>query len=250
MKSLFIDVGNSSAKLGVGGSGFDVVERCARDPEAIVEQITAIAMDRDWHTSTTEPLAVDTILIASVADESFNVELAAAISAKVTGSLEFCQTPAAGFGIKNSYTEPHRMGVDRWLALVGAWVPRREALLVFDAGTALTCDVINAQGEHEGGFIMPGSQLMEAALRRDTQRIRYDDIQPTSLEAGRSTAACVVSGTWTALVGAVTSLQARYPRYGSILTGGDGQALLDLGVRAEWRPHLVLEGLELTVSAP
>jgi len=57
MKSLFIDVGNSSAKLGVGGSGFDVVERCARDPEAIVKQITAIAMDRDWHTSTTQPLA-------------------------------------------------------------------------------------------------------------------------------------------------------------------------------------------------
>ena len=250
MKSLFIDVGNSSAKLGVGGSGFDVVERCARAPEAIVEQILAIGLDRDWNTSTAEPLVVDTIVIASVADESFNAELAAAISARVTGSLEFCQTPAAGLGIKNSYAEPHCMGVDRWLALVGAWVPRREALLVFDAGTALTCDVINAQGEHEGGFIMPGSQLMEAALRRDTQRIRYDGNQPTSLEAGRSTSACVVSGTWTALVGAVTSLQARYPHHGSILTGGDGQALLDLGVRAEWRPHLVLEGLELAASAP
>jgi type III pantothenate kinase len=250
MKSLFIDVGNSSAKLGVGGSGFDVVERCARAPEAIVEQIMAIGLDRGWNTSTAEPLAVDTIVIASVADESFNAELAAAISARVTGSLEFCQTPAAGLGIKNSYAEPHCMGVDRWLALVGAWVPRREALLVFDAGTALTCDVINAQGEHEGGFIMPGSQLMEATLRRDTQRIRYDGNQPASLEAGRSTSACVVSGTWTALVGAVTSLQARYPHHGSILTGGGGQALLALGVRAEWRPHLVLEGLELAASAP
>jgi len=135
--------------------------------------------------------------------------------------------------------------------LEGARQVRRnfpEALLVFVAPPELTCDVVAASGQHLGGYIMPGSQLIELALRRDTKRIRYDDSQPVTLDAGNTTAACVSSGIWMALVGAISALQQRYPDHRSILTGGDGQALIDLGIAAEWRPHLVLEGLQLTAG--
>ena len=245
MLTVLIDIGNSSAKLGVADSGFDTVARCDREPSAIVDSVNTLRLEHGGQPTTSDDLR---IVVASVADESFDAELAALVAERLGCELHFCQTPTAGFGITNSYDEPQRMGVDRWLALIAAWSSCPEALLVFDAGTALTCDVVAVNGQHLGGYIIPGSQLMELALRRDTKRIRYDDSQPVTLDAGNTTAACVSSGIWMALVGAISALQQRYPDHRSILTGGDGQALIDLGIVAEWRPHLVLEGLQLTAG--
>jgi len=245
MLTVLIDIGNSSAKLGVADSGFDTVARCDREPSAIVDSVNTLRLEHGGQPTTSDDLR---IVVASVADESFDAELAALVAERLGCELHFCQTPTAGFGITNSYDEPQRMGVERWLALIAAWSSCPEALLVFDAGTALTCDVVAVNGQHLGGYIIPGSQLMELALRRDTKRIRYDDSQPASLEAGTTTASCVSSGIWMALVGAISALQQRYPDHRSILTGGEGQALIDLGIDAEWRPHLILEGLQLTAE--
>ena len=245
MLTVLIDIGNSSAKLGVADSGFDGVARCDREPSAIVNSAQTLCIEHGAQTVTSGDLR---IVVASVADETFDTALAALVAERLGCEVHFCQTPTAGFGITNSYDEPQRMGVDRWLALIAAWSSCPEALLVFDAGTALTCDVVAANGQHLGGFIIPGTQLMELALRRDTKRIRYDHSQPASLEAGMTTASCVSSGIWMALVGAISTLQQRYPDHRSILTGGEGQALIDLGIAAEWRPHLVLEGLQLTAG--
>ena len=245
MLTVLIDIGNSSAKLGIADSGFDTVVRCEREPSAIVSSVHTLCLEHGAKSVTSGDLR---IFVASVADETFDTELSACVAERLGCELHFCQTPSAGFGVMNSYDEPHRMGVDRWLALIAAWSSCCEALLVFDAGTALTCDVVSATGQHLGGFIIPGTQLMELALRRDTKRILYDDSQPPSLDPGRATAACVSSGIWMALVGAISALQQRYPDHRSILTGGDGHALIDLGIAAEWRPHLVLEGLQLTAG--
>jgi type III pantothenate kinase len=245
MLTVLIDIGNSSAKLGMADSGFDTVARCDREPSAIVNSVHTLCLEHGAKSISSGDLR---IVVASVADETFDTALAALVAERLGCELHFCQTPSAGFGVMNSYDEPHRMGVDRWLALIAAWSSCPEALLVFDAGTALTCDVVAASGQHMGGYIIPGSQLMEMALRRDTKRIRYDDSQPVTLDAGNTTATCVSSGIWMALVGAISALQQRYPDHHSILTGGDGQALIDIGIVAEWRPHLVLEGLQLTAG--
>ena len=245
MLTVLIDIGNSSAKLGIADSGFDTVARCEREPSTIVDSVHTLCLEHSGESVRSGDLR---IVVASVADETFDTALSACVAERLGCELHFCQTPSAGFGVMNSYDEPHRMGVDRWMALIAAWSSCPEALLVFDAGTALTCDVVAASGQHLGGFIIPGTQLMELALRRDTKRILYDDSQPPSLEPGMATASCVSSGIWMALVGAISALQQRYPDHRSILTGGDGQALIDLGIAAEWRPHLVLEGLQLTAG--
>ncbi len=245
MLTVLIDIGKSSAKLGMADSGFDLVARCDREPTAVVDSVHTLCLEHGAKSISSRDLR---IVVASVADETFDTALSACVAERLGCELHFCQTPSAGFGVMNSYDEPHRMGVDRWMALIAAWSSCPEALLVFDAGTALTCDVVAASGQHLGGYIIPGSQLMELALRRDTKRIRYDDSQPVTLEAGNTTAACVSSGIWMALVGAISTLQQRYPDHRSILTGGDGQTLIDLGIVAEMRPHLVLEGLQLTAG--
>jgi type III pantothenate kinase len=67
-------------------------------------------------------------------------------------------------GVRNLYARPEQLGSDRWAALVGAWDRAQCACLVVSAGTAVTIDALNNQGEFIGGMILPGKQLMQDSL--------------------------------------------------------------------------------------
>ena len=67
---------------------------------------------------------------------------------------------ATAFGIINAYAHPSHLGVDRWLAMIGAYNEQPKATLIIDAGTAITADWVDAQGNHLGGCIAPGVDLM------------------------------------------------------------------------------------------
>ena len=41
----------------------------------------------------------------------------------------FFTSKAQGCGVTNAYTEPEQLGVDRWMALIGAWSLKQEAAL-------------------------------------------------------------------------------------------------------------------------
>ncbi|MGA2024283.1 MAG: type III pantothenate kinase [Steroidobacteraceae bacterium] len=76
-------------------------------------------------------------------------------------------------GVRNAYTEPWRLGADRWVRLIGgrAEHPGR-ALCIVSAGTAVTLDLLDARGRHRGGSIMPGPRLMIESLLEGTAGIR------------------------------------------------------------------------------
>lgn len=60
------------------------------------------------------------------------------------------------------------MGIDRWLVLLGCYERNLYPCVVVDSGTATTIDLMNAQGEHEGGYILPGLSLAQSALTTNT----------------------------------------------------------------------------------
>ena len=60
------------------------------------------------------------------------------------------------------------MGIDRWLVLLGCYERSLYPCVVVDSGTATTIDLMNAQGEHEGGYILPGLSLAQSALTTNT----------------------------------------------------------------------------------
>ena len=60
------------------------------------------------------------------------------------------------------------MGVDRWLVLLGCYERNLYPFVVVDSGTATTIDLMNAQGKHEGGYILPGLSLAKSALTTNT----------------------------------------------------------------------------------
>lgn len=101
-------------------------------------------------------------------------------------------------GVRNGYEDYRGLGMDRWLALVGAFTLARKACLVLDLGTAITADFVSSEGGHLGGFICPGMPLLRSDLRTHTSRIRYgDDAAHDALRSsdpGRSTPQAVERG--------------------------------------------------------
>ena len=79
----------------------------------------------------------------------------------------FLQAKKRCGGVINHYRPPASLGTDRWLCLLAAR-PRRKAVIIISAGTALTIDGLSADGHFIGGVILPGLQLMSSSLATAT----------------------------------------------------------------------------------
>lgn len=192
--------------------------------------------------------AVEQIWVSSVASADRNTRLAQLLESH-WGVLPWIPQSAAQSGIlRNSYAEPARMGVDRWLAMLGAQRHSQGRFAVVDAGSALTIDIVADNGQHEGGYIIPGPELMERALLLDTDRVRFAQDVGYALDPGRSTAEAVRHGIAVAQVGSVHVVleEAGIAATQLLFCGGGAEVLMPLmGVEGGYFPDLVFEGLEI-----
>ncbi len=125
-------------------------------------------------------------------------------------------------------------------------------MCVIDCGTAITVDAVDADGQHQGGLIVPGLEMMRGALLKHTHGVIYDMEADSSVEAdllGRNTRGCVEGGTLYAVIAFIDRVVSdlRKELGGEMqcsITGGDAPRVLPL-LRGEYRhePHLVLQGL-------
>jgi type III pantothenate kinase len=237
---LQLDVGNSRAKWRlVNGDGLVARGAYSSGDEASKQSLLDCSG------------SLEHIWIASVATPAQERELGALLSERWGVTPWFARTEASTGGLTNSYEDPGRMGIDRWLAMLGA--RRRESgrLCVVDAGSALTIDLVSASGRHEGGYIIPGAALMERALLLDTGRVRFEEGADYALAPGTSTASAVRHGIALAQVGAVAAALEQAGGNGVALffCGGSGEQLMSLLQRGgEWAPDLVFEGLEVMAA--
>lgn len=113
------------------------------------------------------------VLVSSVAGPGVERELRRALRGAGLPAPRFVRVGRRAGGVVNAYAEPWRLGVDRWVALIGARAryPGR-ALCLASVGTALTLDLLDASGRHRGGAIAPGPDLMVRALLDRTAGIR------------------------------------------------------------------------------
>lgn len=232
---LLIDQGNTAIKWRLAGpAGLGAEGGAVDDAEALRARVSRL----DW----------DAVGLSSVGSDDKRNALHSILLEISTAPVYTAAAEADGLGLHNSYAEPGRMGVDRWLAMLAARDAVEGAFCVIDAGTAVTVDIVSAEGQHEGGVILPGPELMRRALMNDTGRIRVDTVFDPTLTLGRSTTDCVNAGVWRAALAGVQSVLAEYPIYRALLTGGGAPGLLSLGLAADHRPELVLEGLRVWLS--
>lgn len=174
---------------------------------------------------------IDRIRLASVCSEDMTHSVEKIFLSAWNLNAERAACIATQAGLVNSYADPSRMGVDRWLAMLASFNAAKNACLVVSCGTALTIDFVGPDGRHGGGYILPGLVMMRTALLSGTGRIRYDagefDAQRTP---GMSTASAVEHGAVHALVSAVEAaarvVLAQWGGGTIFVTGGDSDMVL------------------------
>lgn len=168
------------------------------------------------------------------------------------------QAEARAFGVTNAYEQPTHLGVDRWLAMIGAYNEQPKATLIIDAGTAITADWIDAQGVHLGGWIAPGVDLMQQAVINRAPRVFSDPnlAWGKANQLGCTTPEGLANGVVNGFIGMirqalhVTETELDWFDYRLLFSGGSTPLLpADLKRRGELRTELVLQGLSYYAAA-
>lgn len=193
------------------------------------------------------------IFVASVAEARVNRAFSAAARRHCSVAPEFFKTQRHAAGITTKYRDPWRLGVDRFVAVIGAHhlIPNH-AVCVVDIGTAMTIDLVDARGVHHGGAIIPGPDLMAASLLKETSGIeRRAAGAPAAGRTlfARNTRAAIQRGALHAVSAAIDGaveearrILGEKPRL--VLTGGAAQPVRRLiQTKHRWVPDLVLRGL-------
>ncbi len=145
-------------------------------------------------------------------------------------------------GVRNAYGQSEKLGVDRWLALIAVHNGYHQAACIVDCGTAITVDLIDGTGHHQGGVISPGLMLMRQSLSSGTHQLPLAG-QDYTFGLANNTEAAIYSGTLSAACGLIERVVAQHA-VPLILTGGDARLIAtQLVCPAIIDDNLVLRGL-------
>jgi type III pantothenate kinase len=118
-------------------------------------------------------VVADRIIVASVAGDEVNQALKKAAAKAGAPTPEFVTSERTAAGVTTDYIDPWRLGVDRFVAAIGAHhLSSANPVCVVSIGTAMTVDLVDGSGRHRGGAIVPGPALMVSSLLTQTNGIR------------------------------------------------------------------------------
>lgn len=135
-------------------------------------------------------------------------------------------SPDTPVPITNRYRTPQTLGSDRLAAVIGASsLKPGHDLLIIDAGTCITYEVIDARGNYWGGNIAPGMQMRLRALHEFTGRLPLVEAEGDVPGMGYSTETAIRSGVLRGMKyeieGYIKSMRSKFPHLLVFLTGGD-----------------------------
>ena len=236
---LIVDIGNSRTKL----VAFD--EGCPAD-ECIAE-----GCDLSGLAAFTAKHPFDAAILSSTVNLTDEAERQ--LGALPCPLLRFSPATTAT-PLRNLYHTPQTLGSDRLAAAVGAWTlkPGRN-LLIIDAGSCITFDVVTADGAYLGGNISPGLHARLRAIDDYFPRLPLVEAEGDVPELGYDTQtairAGVIQGMRHEIEGYIHHFNVKYADLLVFLTGGD-QFNLDNTIKSATfaDPFVVPRGLDAILS--
>ena len=231
--NLIIDIGNSSCKSALFEKG--VIKKIHKGSNKFIEILD------EWSKSH----RIEKAIISSVIE----------IPQNIAAQLEKLQCPYIHFNaqtklpVKILYKTPNTLGTDRIAAVVGAQgeAPRKD-ILVIDAGSAITYDFLDSQGNYHGGNIAPGIKMRLTALHKQTGKLPLVPPEGETPAMGYDTETAIRSGVINGIKyeieGYISEISKKYPSLLIFLTGGDEKILINsIKNRIFADEFLVLKGL-------
>lgn len=237
MSTLFVDAGNTNLKWQLEGA-YGLHNCPVEQSEGFLEWIRQ------------QSTQVTAVAVGSVQSEGWN-SLLRDLCKDLGLECWFAESQTEAMGLVSAYSNPVHLGVDRWLAMQALWNNFQAGFVLVDAGTAITLDVVNADGQHQGGYILPGMELQRHALSDVSEKLRSLAKKPITSQVvlGKDSAEAMNNGVLASALALVEKVmrQASVQQIDQLVfTGGDASklmAVVDKGVVLE---NLVLQGLEIT----
>lgn len=213
--NLVLDLGNSYGKIAVC-EGTDVIESAI---------YPVVGMKEISYFITSYP-EIKGAIFSSVANHSREIIDYLSTSYKTFLELN-ANTPLP---VRNHYKTPETLGYDRIAAVTGAHtIYPDNNVLVIDAGTALTYDLVTADGEYLGGNISPGMNMRFKALNKFTNRLPLLSVGSEEVEIlGTSTDEAIISGVFNGILmeidGFISAVSQEFTDLKVLITGGDANS--------------------------
>lgn len=248
---LLLDAGNTRIKWQLWDQG--VMKKSAAFAHKGCFESISNMFPQEFHVFASH---VDSLGLASVLSVDAQQNLIQGLEQYFSASVQCAKVKTSFLGFSCAYEDVSRLGVDRWLASLAAFRYYQSSVLVVSCGSALTIDATTQDGQHLGGYILPGLAMAQKALLGETHAVRFDadNAKLDSLDYGRDTASAVNNGL---LLQASSLISEAWQRFNRpqlqntarlVLTGGDAPLLAShLTINVELHDDLVLQGLRLVL---
>lgn len=179
---------------------------------------------------------------------------------RTAGATRIVMMTCSDLPLAVSLSRPDMVGIDRLLAAVTANRLREDGrpALIADLGTAITVDLVSADGAFMGGAILPGIAMAARSLHDFTDLlplIEMTELREPPPALGTSTVDAMRSGIYWGAIGGIRHLIELLSADASgepqvFLTGGAAPAVAHLvAPQARYVQHLTLAGIALTAAA-
>lgn len=253
---LTLDVGNSAVKGGIF-DGNDLARVFSVSRASIDDAGDAVRAWRNALAPRLSSASIEQVGLASVVPSTADAVIEAL--ALLTTAPVTRVRPTMSLPFELAYETPETLGTDRLAAAAAGWgqygrsaSPPRSVIVV-DAGTAVTCEVVHRDGVYQGGTIAAGPALARQALQSGTAQLPAVPLTLPDAPVGRSTQTALQSGIMWSLVDSVRGMTDRLadtlpdpPQV--VVTGGWGSLFADHLPGSQHAPHLVLHGIRLLVA--
>ncbi len=232
--NLVIDIGNTRTKFSVFNRG-EVLITVPVD-EFLPSHIDVLQQEYD---------GLNKAILSGVKD--YPEDLKHALQTKFDTFIELdANTPLP---IENCYNTKETLGKDRIAAVVGAFdLNPNTNVLVIDAGTAITYDLLTADGKYLGGNIAPGLEMRFKALHQFTGRLPKVDKADYNKLFGTTTEEAIRAGVQNGTVyevdTTISAFKDFYRNLKVIITGGDAE-FFDNKLKNSFFVHFNLTSLGL-----
>lgn len=189
---LAVDIGNTQTHLGAFRDGKLLDHwRLATDRDATADELASI------HTNL--------LALRGLSFEDIDEVIASSTVPKVIpgyvhmtehyiGGRCLIVGPGLKTGMPIRVDNPHELGADRLVNAVAAFDRLGGPCVVVDFGTAITFDVVSADGEYLGGIISPGVEISLNALTERAAKLPQVELTEPDRLIGRTTLEAIKSG--------------------------------------------------------
>jgi len=221
--NLLIDWGNTFLKYMIFDTSLDIESQLSTGKVKKTDSLNRLVSELS---NICAKNTISMAYISSVRKSLDNKQLSSILHKLKIGST-FVKTEKTVGHITCAYEKFETLGVDRWLTIV-ATQPSKKTIGIVDIGSAITLDVVGKNGQHLGGQIAPGKQLLLDSLKATDRVIVSEQLLDNDESLlGVSTNECVKFGVDQMIQGYLENSISEVTRHHQveqwIFTGGGGE---------------------------